>query len=628
MSLFSELKEIMGDVVADDPVSASEEDHLAKALSKASVDDLLQAFNSRLEDHIVDLRAREANNFKEAFVRASTTPGYNKLVNLKTAVIGCGGIGHATVGMLAGVGNNSITVCDFDTVDWANVGPQKFSVLDAGKGLLKVNVAKMEMLRDYGIYTNGIGEKINSYRHLVELMHGAPNVVIVGTDSMALKNSIFEEIFKEIANGNEDQHYFPELLIISNMGLGDFNVYALPVKAMHKAYTGILRNTNFKHLLHKYIYYTLGSEKPYALDGDIKALNEAVENANKNIRKNVKNKEPVTDYYAIQDLKVHAAILLWDAYMQYREEAYFPQSEGAEEPCTARAINYTNQAIGCYHTCLLHWWVEHRINHFDRDMETILSFTQPDYFAKDVPFKWKKCFSTRNWENTSPTKKECLYRRKWTETKEQLDTLLFLNYWDKYPLLVSDSSEHYVALDNDVTFKNMITDLIRDKTPVDAFNDNVRQEVNKFVSHISFLLQEDINLFLKMEEGVIEKVPYSHGIHSFFSHYKTCIDGNSKQCLAEYITKFNNTKNQVSKITLAIDNEFGTVEIFTFQDITKLHIGTHIAYIDFIHDGAIKRCTKVFIPCVMLFSGAASNKMHTFPVHSIKSMDVSANTPQ
>lgn len=170
--------------------------------------------------------------------RYSTAMNLRKFRNTSVCIIGAGGIGSWIARSLVGMGLLHLALVDYDTVELHNVGPQMYPVSDLGRKKVE---ATADSLREFrGLEIQQIDEKVTSYAQLVETLGHVPDILITAVDNMELRNALFSDL-----KGVDAANKCPELFIDTRMGLGFWNVYAIPVRE-------VLANDAYRDLLNTY----------------------------------------------------------------------------------------------------------------------------------------------------------------------------------------------------------------------------------------------------------------------------------------------------------------------------------------------------------------------------------------
>lgn len=84
--------------------------------------------------------------YHSTFLKEITEKGQEKLLNSKIIVIGCGGLGSASLPFLVSMGVGHITIVDFDKVSLSNL-PRQIMYDESEIGQYKVDVAKKKLER-------------------------------------------------------------------------------------------------------------------------------------------------------------------------------------------------------------------------------------------------------------------------------------------------------------------------------------------------------------------------------------------------------------------------------------------------------------------------------------------------
>lgn len=200
----------------------------------------------------VEMRAEELHNdktfdMKSLNLRYSTAVKLGKLAHKSIVVIGVGGIGTWVVRNLVGMGATNISIVDYDVVEAHNVGPQSLNLIDLGRP--KVDAVHDSVLRQCFIKIQKHNIKVEDFGHLVDILGGTPDVVISAVDSMELRNKFAASLMMsplvtdlldnrvEHTKRAEYINTFPELFINTAMGLGVWNTFAMPLRALYSGRT-------------------------------------------------------------------------------------------------------------------------------------------------------------------------------------------------------------------------------------------------------------------------------------------------------------------------------------------------------------------------------------------------------
>ena len=328
------------------------------------------AFQEQVAKHIEQLVEDPSFDLTETDTRFSTAINISRLRDLNICIIGAGGIGSWMIRTLVGMGAQNVSVFDDDIVEIHNVGPQAHNIIDLG--MLKVDAMAHAMLSFKGVEINPYPTRVNSYQQLCDTMQSVPDILIVTADNMVVRNELAGYFFETINNGNATPERMPSLYIDTRMGLGQWNTFALPIKAMTEAFDLINGGSNtaaFDNVLGFY------------------------------------NKMRSTMQY-------------------YEAEEMFSDAEGVQEPCTERAIIYTGANVSTYVAALLHWW---------NDNPT-LDFTELTHFldvnSTESQYHWMRVYNSRNWvEGLAPptdNKTEELIYHLMAESTKAKDTITTL----------------------------------------------------------------------------------------------------------------------------------------------------------------------------------------------------------
>lgn len=161
-------------------------------------------------------------NFNAANERHSTALNIERFKGNSFCIIGVGGIGTWVVRTLVGMGAVDITIFDNDVVGIENVGPQSYDIVDLGRP--KVDCMHDAMMRFRGISLSAINAEVTSYSDITRAMNTIPDIMIIATDNMQIRNKLWEELVER-----EDGNTLPKIYIDCRMSLGAFNLFALPL---------------------------------------------------------------------------------------------------------------------------------------------------------------------------------------------------------------------------------------------------------------------------------------------------------------------------------------------------------------------------------------------------------------
>lgn len=274
------------------------------------------------------------------------------LKNKRVCVIGVGGIGHPLVRVLAGMGVTDLTVIDDDTVETHNVGPQGYDLLDVGR--TKVEVVAERLLRFRAMSITAIPERVTSYEHLVELLNGAPDILIPAVDNIAIRNTLYLGMYELVKQQNSQNAIkLPEMYIDPRMSLGQWNCFAIPMRELSKPAVGGWYGDD------------LSNDQLTILRKRSKSFSKLFRIAN----------------------------------AHFQEAAVFEPSEAQGDDCTTRSISYTGANIASYIAALLHYLNNEHITGPQRVayfMELIDALPEGMDPTRNH-MSWMQIFNSREW---------------------------------------------------------------------------------------------------------------------------------------------------------------------------------------------------------------------------------------
>ena len=438
MSLFAELNYLVKAPQGAIPYSETEQEQERTCLDKYT------AFQESLEEFIMDQRQKNPVLFTQTQERINGVRNINKLRGKKLVICGVGSIGRPLVEKAVAVGMHDIHIYDYDTVGLENNQSQGYSPLDALTNKTKIDALRMDMLAKHFIDISIYNKKVEYYQTILDDLN-TPDFIVVGTDTMHLKNRIVSDIFTHIVTASVDM--VPELCIITSMALGAFNVYVIPAKYLAKLYGSLSSYNNFKYYFAQYIKMRTDLETDLS-DLDSSESYTTYKNFVTNVFSHPENTEHLLKEYAFKVMD------------NYLNEAFFQQSEGVQEPCNARSLNYTVHALSSYLMPLLQDWVNNPINDIN-DIDILRMITFGDVYStmKDPTFRWAKTFNTLTFTSVTPTRAENLYKQKMSALKGAVEEFAFLHRMEKELPYHTTTTKEYASQVN--KGDRLIQDLLR-----------------------------------------------------------------------------------------------------------------------------------------------------------------------
>lgn len=315
------------------------------------------------------LRLRRSPNFNpaDADVRFSTSLPRSAVESLSVAIVGAGGIGNWQWRVILGMGFQCVALYDDDVVNIENVGPQAHNITDIG--LPKVEAVRRAALAYRAGNILARKRRVQTLGDIADDLGFMPDIVIGCTDSAEFRNGFIADLHSRsdkvlntargLAPGQRwtvAEADLPWLFLDFRMALGDWHCFAIPCRYMALA----------------------------------------------------KDMQPAT------------SASLW---RRYEERAVFAPEDAVREPCTERAITYTGANTASYTGAFLHWWLTKGITHLNNSqgMKVFFDFQSRGAVVPeldDVAFRWLMTYSSRDWEQGTPTWKEKTLRSNWkTERK-------------------------------------------------------------------------------------------------------------------------------------------------------------------------------------------------------------------
>lgn len=244
------------------------------------------------ESRKTEIELNAGSRFKDIMPRT--------LKHASIAVIGVGGIGSWVVQQLVKIGCTNIAVIDDDIVEAHNIGPQGYDWVHLG--MPKVEALNENSFRSKGTRLFTYKTRINSYAHLIEVLNEVPDILITAVDNMEIRNKFAYEL----------------------LGVLDYYVEARALQVMGDAVVRSLSPINRKINMPKWYFdsrMSLGNWSLFTFP--LRHIYTTFFNSN--------------DHYY--------RTLIRDSIIRYMSYNIFPQDEGIQEPCTARAINFTGAAL-------------------------------------------------------------------------------------------------------------------------------------------------------------------------------------------------------------------------------------------------------------------------------------------